>query len=189
MAASHARGSKSYSALAQRYNLDDSSDSEYDDENNLGESDMGTDLSGGRHPNPLRAHPPPESQDKLPRVKTPFQPRITSLSEISTNQRRVSDSRDIADQKWTGPKTEQRNWDGSADSESAFYSKPYGELKSATPPVMVGGENNRNVSSGNDYDSKYTSVAFERRNVSGKIAEEGRAGDRNSRYRFLTGRT
>lgn len=81
----------------------------------------------------------------------------------------------------------------SIQPESAFcYTKPYGELRAATPPVMVGSE--RQVSSGNDYDiaaatdpadsfgvqgSKY------RRNVSGKMAEEGLAGRRYSRYSRL----
>ncbi|ROW05494.1 hypothetical protein VSDG_00206 [Cytospora chrysosperma] len=76
---------------------------------------------------------------------------------------------------WGGP----RNRDSSIQLESEFYSKPYGDLKSATPPMIVG--TNRQVSSGNDYDlgvaggsaaaNKYFS--FGKRNVSGKVAEEG----------------
>jgi hypothetical protein len=77
----------------------------------------------------------------------------------------------------------------SIQPESAFYSKPYGELKPATPPIMVG--SNRQVSSGNDYEAvggvKTKAKMFERRNVSGKIAEEGRASEevRRSRYSVL----
>lgn len=70
--------------------------------------------------------------------------------------------------------------DSSIQPEIFFYSKPYGELRPATPPIMipipVG--SSRQVSSGNDYDLGSGSVAngqFGRRNVSGKIAEEGRA--------------
>lgn len=63
------------------------------------------------------------------------------------------------------------------NTDIGFYSKPYGELRNATPPIRVGG--NRKVSSGNDFDSKYNSTVYERRNVSGKIAEEGRGGQNN----------
>jgi hypothetical protein len=59
-----------------------------------------------------------------------------------------------------------------AERENGFFSKPYGQLKPATPPVMVG--NGRQVSSGNDYAHQST-LGIGRRNVSGKVAEEGRA--------------
>ena len=78
----------------------------------------------------------------------------------------------------------------SIQPESTFYSKPYGELKSATPPIMVG--SNRKTSSGNDFESssggvKAKAKMFERRNVSGKIAEEGRVDEdfRRSRIGLL----
>ncbi|TDZ35075.1 hypothetical protein CTRI78_v011553 [Colletotrichum trifolii] len=54
------------------------------------------------------------------------------------------------------------------------YSKPYGELRPATPPVLIG--TNRHVSSGNDIENHQHSQAFERRNVSGQVVEEGLAG-------------
>ena len=50
----------------------------------------------------------------------------------------------------------------------------YGELKPADDPVMIG--SNRKVSSGNDYHNGLVSNPYGRRNVSGKVVEEGRAG-------------
>ncbi|CAK7271228.1 hypothetical protein SEPCBS119000_004495 [Sporothrix epigloea] len=82
--------------------------------------------------------------------------------------------------------------------EDESYGRAYGQLKSATPPILVGGKQQdspsgaRQVSSGNDYDlgsDRYLfygdnngngSNTFGRRNVSGKIAEEGRAYSRYS---------
>ncbi|OAA68530.1 hypothetical protein SPI_00725 [Niveomyces insectorum RCEF 264] len=106
-----------------------------------------------------------------------------------------------------------RSRESSIQPDSSFFSKPYGAIKPATPPILVGqdlstrGDNGRQVSSGNDYDlgsglrttnnvggggDRYLyygsgengaiSGAFGRRNVSGKIAEEGRA---FSRYSML----
>jgi hypothetical protein len=107
------------------------------------------------------------------------------LSEVSINDRRVSGSRDIADEKplsaLEGLNSRYRN--SSIQPESSFYSKPYGELKPATPPIMVG--TNRQVSSGNDYDLSSANTAYGRRNISGKTAEEGRVGSRFSRYGVL----
>jgi hypothetical protein len=68
-------------------------------------------------------------------------------------------------------------------AEEPFYSRPYGDLKSATPPVMIG--TNRKVSSGNDFETKHQSGIYERRNVSGKIAEEGRGGKRATHLGFF----
>lgn len=112
-------------------------------------------------------------------------------------------------------KTNHGNRVSSIQPESAFYSKPYGELKSATPPIMVGpnrtttttnstitavpssdagsayaagsGTNSpRVVSSGNDFDDiDLRSRVYGRRNVSGKVAEEGRAIGGYSRYGML----
>jgi hypothetical protein len=176
-AGSQARASKSYAALSQRYDVPDSDDERendhdlgrgngrYDNSNN---NDSGYDM----HPNPLRSHPssPSVSPEKKPRAKTPFRPLTThSLSEISTNERHISASRDIADQGYANQ-----------DDDEAFYSRPYGELKSRTPPVMIG--NDRKVSSGNDYGSQPASKAYGRRNVSGKVAEEGRGG--NNRFSY-----
>ncbi|KAI0161647.1 hypothetical protein GGR52DRAFT_132234 [Hypoxylon sp. FL1284] len=144
------------------------------------------------------------------RQKTPFEPAaarasVGALSEISLNPRSASGSQDIADEKkapapatsfWRRSTIGRRAAGGggglrnsSIQADGDFYSKPYGELKSATPPVMGLGAGNspggaRQVSSGNDYADLGSGTAW-RRNVSGKIAEEGLAGKRYSRYSIL----
>ncbi|KAH8681414.1 hypothetical protein BX600DRAFT_446499 [Xylariales sp. PMI_506] len=167
-------------------------------------------LGGGgspAHPNPLRMNPSPAPSTsstpgntpgkKPPRSKTPFYPlRSSALSEVSHNTRSVSGSQDIADEKAAGPLGRTlgpRNRDSSIQPEEGFfYSKPYGELKAATPPIMVG--SGRQVSSGNDYDAGTGAGASAssggigskfRRVASGKAAEEGRAGKRYSRFDVL----
>lgn len=189
--AGRAPTSQPYSALPQRYNLEDSSESEFEDENAAAEGGSGPKAFGDMHPNPLRSHPPPSSPRQSPvRSKMPFHPRNgvirpeqSSLSEMSSNERRVSNSKDIADQALgqQGPWKRQR--DSSIQAEDNFYARPYAELKCATPPFLVGG--NRKVSSGIDYESKYSSLAYERRSASGKQAEEGRATNRVSQRGFL----
>jgi hypothetical protein len=180
---------RAYEALNQSYDTPDS-DSENDhvisdsrtkgaEKTHNNENDT-NDLGGGAtpHPNPLRSNPAAR------RPKTPFNPlRNSVLSNVSLNDRRVSGSQDITDEKagssaaW---KASDRN--SSIQAETTFYSKPYGDLKPGTPPIIIGG--GRQVSSGNDYDLGGASGAqFGRRHVSGKIAEEGRAGQgRYSRY-------
>lgn len=170
--------SKSYEALAQRYDLDDVSDTEYGDENRPSRQTE-TAAADDLRPHPLRLHPPAAQRETPPpRAQTPY---FLSLSEVSPNARRVSASQDITDEK---PAFALQNRQSSIQLESDFYSRPYGDLKSATPPVMVG--SNRKVSSGNDFDSPI-SAAYARRNVSGKIAEEGRS-PAGARYSFYDGR-
>jgi len=73
-----------------------------------------------------------------------------------------------------------------------FKAKYYGDLKPATPPIMIGG--NRQISSGNDLGvmGMGGGGGYRReRDVSGKIAEEGRGGaDGNewrTRFRKISG--
>ncbi|RBR22767.1 uncharacterized protein FIESC28_04330 [Fusarium coffeatum] len=175
------RQNKSYEALAQRYVHDDS-DEEYGDENNPS-YDLGAD--DDLRPHPLRLNPPSEKRESPspPRAKTPYFPFKfkDSLTDISSNARRVSASRDIADEK---PAFAPQNRQSSIQPEAAFYARSYGELTSGTPPVMVGNDT-RKVSTGNDY-NQHTSKPYGRRNVSGKMAEEGRAAGNN--FSFLDGR-
>ncbi|KAI1849948.1 hypothetical protein JX266_004327 [Neoarthrinium moseri] len=213
-AATSANASKSraYEAVSQQY--DDVSDDDSDRENNMRPDldDMAylaDSITGnGSHPNPLRSNPTPVSSvgssevssvappvpshgvSGGPRSKTPYYPRVSALGEISSNRRSVSGSQDITDQKpgmLAAPVGAGmgRNRDSSIQPEDAFYSKPYGDLKPATPPIMVG--TGRQVSSGNDYDLGSAPGAYGkyRRNVSGKAAEEGMAGKRYSRYSVL----
>lgn len=184
-AAEHKRASnKTYEALGQRYTPEDS-ESEHD-ENDLAGSDFENDIGTGSHPNPLGSNP----HLTPPRAKIPYYSlRDTALSEVDLNSRRVSGSNDIADERLSSlaahPRAPNRN--SSIQPETDFYSKPYGELKSATPPVMIG--SSRQVSSGNDYEERQYSSAYGRRNVSGKAAEEGLAGSkgRYSRYSTMQG--
>lgn len=179
-------------------------------------SDFEDDMMNGNsmHPNPLRCNPTPSMSSlstsvlgpppkppahgntnsaSLLRTKTPYHPqRGSALTEIPLNSRIVSGSQDITEQQQqpkgglTVPGTWQgRNRDSSIQPEEGmFYAKAYGDLKAATPPLMVG--NPRQVSSGNDYDLGAAGGGKYRRNVSGKMAEEGRAGNKGySRYSIL----
>lgn len=159
------------------------------------------------HPNPLKSNPSLADgggADEKPgrRPKSSLVRKSSALAEIDLNDGRVSNNNnksrkggadtDITDEKparnygglkatmnkrytWGGP----RNRDSSIQPETDFFSKPYGDLKSATPPMVVGA--NRQVSSGNDYDFSVAGggaaakryFSMEKRNVSGKVAEEG----------------
>jgi hypothetical protein len=174
---------RAYEALSQHYDLPDS-DSENDDSGMHTDENKSSDVGAvGAHPNPLRLNPP--ATPLAAQQYKPYRPGRSpaALSEVSLNDRRVSGSRDITDEKQGGSDTgvQPRNRNSSIQPESAFYSKPYGELKAATPPIMIG--SNRQVSSGNDYDMGSRYAAFGRRKASAKVAEEGRAGQqRHSRY-------
>ncbi|EGX94659.1 hypothetical protein CCM_02930 [Cordyceps militaris CM01] len=177
----HARGSQSYSALDQRYNADDSG-SDYGDDENADANSARRSIRGNQHPNPLGLHPtsspkiaspstPPHLQTRSggtsSRPTTPWTASRLSaksaLSEMSSNERVSS--------PWVN-KPDLRPPPAITGGE--FYSRSYGELRPATPPVMVG--DTRKISSGNDYHAM--ARAAERRRVSGKVAEEGLAGDR-----------
>lgn len=210
--------SKAYEALNQRYG-DDGSDSERenamrpDDISDFEDDDGPIDVVGNMHPNPLRLNPSPSKipqvVESVPRQKTPFKLRNSQpvLAEMSSNRRSVSGSQDIADaQSAPAPAPARRptilgTWGrskgdrtSSIQADEQFYSKPYGELKSATPPIMYGEEKKeakgtagRQVSSGNDYDLGSAANLGYRRKVSGRAAEEGMAGSaqRYSRYSVL----
>lgn len=174
------RKSRSYEAIAQRYSSYGDSDSE--DEANvdiLAGSDFEDDPAERHsHPNPLRLNPATP-----PRKKTPYPTSV--LSETSLNKRNVSGSADITDLSGSKPAPmgkvealQQRYRNSSLQPDGDFDAKPYGDLRPATPPVMVG--SSRQVSSGNDYDT--TGGTFGRRNVSGKVAEEGQAGQSYGRF-------
>lgn len=173
------RGSGStYEPLSQPYDVSPDSDSETENTQ-----------SRSHHPNPLASHPsydhvsteynPGASTQEDPttpprRARTPFSRlRNSVLSAVSLN---AGGGQDLGDGMNGGSS---RNRDSSIGLDSEFYAKPYGELRPATPPVMVGGVE-RVVSSGNDYDLGVggggRGNVFGRRGVSGKIVEEGRGG-------------
>ncbi|EFQ27555.1 hypothetical protein CGRA01v4_03085 [Colletotrichum graminicola] len=164
------KNNKAYEALGQSYAADNS-DSERDEDDLVG-SDFENDVGNISHPNPLASNP----HATPPRTKTPYYSlKDTALSEVDLNSGRASGTFDIADETPSSlaPGAWPRNRDSSIQPESDFYSKPYGELKPATPPVMIG--SNRVVSSGNDFEKNQYSSAYGRRNVSSKVAEEGLA--------------
>jgi hypothetical protein len=131
-------------------------------------------------PNPLEANPPTPRHSLLPTPPSPVSP----LSEISANMNNnnntptkdrknyknhtyqtykgVAEDRDIADMSYEPEPTQQ------------FKAKYYGDLKPGTPPIMISGKKSRQISSGNDFGDM--SNGFRGRDVSGKIAEEGRGG-------------
>lgn len=196
---------REYEALAQPYDYHEEDGAEESDGlEDVGiradeddDSDLGTGVSSDnhRHPNPLGSNPlaPAPARAKTPYYDPAGIKEGDVLSDISLNDRRVSGGgRDITDEKpsaaaalspWqllrkktlSGGSHVPRNRNSSIQPESDFYSKPYGELKCATPPVMIGA--GRQVSSGNDYGAAdFSQSTFGRRGVSGKIAEEGRGG-------------
>ena len=177
------RASRTYEAITQRYSSYSDSDSEAEENVDiLAGSDFEDDPARRlTHPNPLASNPATP-----PRKKTPYPTNV--LSETSLDQPNVSGGVDIADiangKRALGPRVEalqQRCRNSSIQPEGDFVAKSYGDLRAATPPVMVG--SSRQVSSGNDYDDTVGSV-FGRRNVSGKVAEEGQAGRKHGRFSF-----
>lgn len=74
--------------------------------------------------------------------------------------------------------------DGIVKGSVGFKARYYGELRAATPPTLVGGVKGRQVSSGIDIG---VPTGDERRDVSGKIAEEGRGGGWGARFRKISG--
>lgn len=173
--------SQLYSAVPQEYNLDDSSESE-----ETGERASTAELPLGKlHPNPLRSHPALRPRG-VPTTGTAYLtdsrsvkelPGRGPLSDVSGNQRQASLSRDIVDQLHarSGPWSPHRR--SSIQAEDDFCLKSPTKLMCATPPAMIG--SSRKTSSGNDYASRYPSMVYGRRNVSGRRqAEEGRVGAR-----------
>jgi hypothetical protein len=176
---------RNYESLRHQ-NLDlPDSDSENDENNNSGNyNHHPSSPSSPNHPNPLRSNPTPASSPPAQRrPRTPFSRlRASILSEVQPNDRRVSG--DITDSK-PHLKVEQQQRVGkrlsSIQHDESFYSKPYGDLKPGTPPVIIGG--NRQVSSGHDYyESGGDLGGVGRRHVSGREAEEGMAGGETGRW-------
>ncbi|KAK4204840.1 hypothetical protein QBC40DRAFT_261157 [Triangularia verruculosa] len=154
------------------------------------ENDINYRTNLGTHPNPLGSNPPPSPPPKRHSTPGPFSRLRNSILGEVNNNRRVSG--DITEMK---PTNKPLNRQSSIQTDSNFYSKPYGDLRARTPPVIVGslglgvveesdgrGDGNmRQVSSGNDFDLGGAGAgngqpAMRQRHVSGREAEEGRAG-------------
>lgn len=125
------------------------------------------------HPNPLHSNPstPPPAPRHGHRYNTSS---ISPLTEISNVNNRHSG--DIADQTDTVREL-------TPAPLRDFRAKGYGELKAGTPPIMIGGKDNRQVSSGTDLGNM--GQGGYRRDVSGKVAEEGRSF--GARFRKISG--
>lgn len=121
-------------------------------------------------PNPLEANPP------TPRY-TRFPGRDSPLSEISGNRKFSGDIADVSRVREAEPVVQE------------LRAKRYGELKPGKPPIMIGG-GGRQVSSGTDFPSQ-GGFRMNKRDVSGKVAEEGRGGDGGNgwgtRFRKISG--
>lgn len=74
--------------------------------------------------------------------------------------------------------------DGIVKGSVGFKARYYGELRAGTPPTLVGGVKGRQVSSGIDMG---VPTGDGMRDVSGKIAEEGRGGGWGARFRKISG--
>lgn len=148
---------KSYSALNQRYNLEDSDEEEEDI----------TEQSENSHPNPLRSHPPPEEQTPSRLWTAANLSANSALSEISNNGRLVASAAGSGSPRILTNGLGLRGRDSSIQSDGMFTRQ---SLKTA--PVTIG--SGRKVSSGNDFAA--LQAGAERRRVSGKIAEEGFGG-------------
>ncbi|ESZ95691.1 hypothetical protein SBOR_3911 [Sclerotinia borealis F-4128] len=143
-------------------------------------------------PNPLMENPPTPLHD-FPSSSSKYSSQAPSTTTPDTNGQ--SSSADITDEpSWQlplhspeirelTPKPLRTRDSGSSDS---FKAKYYGDLKPATPPVIVGGNGiGRQVSSGTDFVGQRGSY---QRDVSGKIAEEGRGGGAwGARLRNISG--
>ncbi|RAL66589.1 hypothetical protein DID88_006279 [Monilinia fructigena] len=143
-------------------------------------------------PDPLMENPP-TPRHNFPSSSSNHSSQAPSTSTPDNNE--YSPSADIIDESsWPlpllspeirelTPKPLRTRDSGSSDS---FKSKYYGDLKPSTPPVTIGGDNiGRQVSSGTDFVDQRESY---RRDVSGKIAEEGRGGGAwGTRLRNISG--
>ncbi|KAG5921507.1 hypothetical protein E4U42_005809 [Claviceps africana] len=166
-----ANSRRSNRSMAQ--NLDEetfSDDSEFHEEDGMAYDGPNSQYVLDAHPNPLRPHlAAGHKRTKIAGslagdMEAPNKGR-NFLSDMRRSLRSKS-SNHVAHQT-KGP---QGPWKRQRDSpvhlDDHLYSRPYGDLKSDTPPILVGG--NRKISSGVDYGRG------NRRIVSDKIPEEGR---------------
>ncbi|PNP41297.1 hypothetical protein TGAMA5MH_07170 [Trichoderma gamsii] len=160
-------GSKSYAALSQPYSMGGISSDSDSEQDTLGDILRKKGRLGAAHPKPLTSNP------ILPRPLNTRRGQIDDAAQYDT----VSDeyeeppswtSQDIANDRLQPNAQSQRYRDSSIQLDSHFDTRPPG----GEEPAALGG--GRKVSSGNDYWLN-SSAAHERRRVSGKMAEEGRA--------------
>ncbi|KAL7929100.1 hypothetical protein V8C35DRAFT_201313 [Trichoderma chlorosporum] len=165
-------GSKSYAALENPYSMGGiSSESEGEEESTLGDILRQKGRLGIAYPKPLTSNPI---------IPKPLNIRNTRRGQIDFDaQYEASDgeppswlSQDIEPSQDESNMRSQRYRDSSIQLDSHFDTKHSSGDEVMTAPTALG--SGRKVSSGNDYRPNH-SAAYERRKVSGKMAEEGRA--------------
>lgn len=199
-----ARPQSAYTPLRDGFGTyEDINDADFD-------SDVGSSTVSA---NPLSAHPiaPGSAQPQ----GVPALNRNSALGEISLNRsftagsssysgdvadisgpqrtepREQSDYRELTPQPVVRPGAAGKavvghssDRDGIVKGSVGFKARYYGELRAGTPPTLVGGVKGRQVSSGIDMG---VPTGDGRRDVSGKIAEEGRGGGWGTRFRKISG--
>ncbi|CCU74287.1 hypothetical protein BGHDH14_bgh03311 [Blumeria hordei DH14] len=132
-----------------------------------------TPQSNKNHPNPLQANPPSDANESSPQSQSP---RETTdpllLLPNKESYRHSEDSSDIGDAFINRSSRDQA-------TEHLTRAPRYGDLRPGKPPVMVGRSDTRQISSGNDYFFENWSPRsiLGRRDVSGKLIEEGRSNE------------
>ncbi|EPE31087.1 hypothetical protein GLAREA_04054 [Glarea lozoyensis ATCC 20868] len=161
-----------YEPVTQAYDTEDT-----EDIGHRGRHTRQDSASSSRHPHasPLKSNP---QTPRKHRFNTNSEPPLSNISKMSSNQ--DVDIADMSSQRSPSPEPELRD---------NFKARFYGDLKPATPPILVGaGGTNRQVSSGNDFLNQ--KGRFKKRDASGKIAEEGFAGSQGgwgTRFRKVSG--
>lgn len=165
-------GSKSYASLAQPYSMGGiSSDEEDEEESTLGDILRKKGRLDAAHPKPLTSNPILPRPLNTRRGQIDFDAQYDTVSDAEPSSWL---SRDIDDSEERPDMRSQRYRDSSIQLDSHFdtrHSSGEEDAATAAQGALGGG---RKVSSGNDYWPN-PSAAYERRKVSGKIAEEGRA--------------
>jgi hypothetical protein len=171
---SHSPQKGIYSAVTQAYDTQETEDIGHRGRHTRNDSEV------SNHASPLKSNPP-----------TPRKHRFTTNSESPlSNISKMSESHgvDIADM--SSRRSPSPDYEHQAELRDNFKAKYYGDLKPATPPLLIGagGVANRHISSGNDFLNQ--KGRFKKRDASGKIAEEGLAGNGGgwgARFRKVSG--
>ncbi|OTA02706.1 hypothetical-protein [Trichoderma parareesei] len=165
-------GSKSYASLAQPYSMGGiSSDEEDEEESTLGDILRKKGRRDAAHPKPLTSNPILPRPLNTRRGQIDFDAQYDTVSDAEPSSWL---SRDIDDGEEQPNMRSQRYRDSSIQLDSHFDTRHSSGEEDAAAAAQGALGNGRKVSSGNDYWPS-SSAAYERRRVSGKIAEEGRA--------------
>ena len=158
---SHSPQKGKYEPVTQAYDTEETEDIGYRGRHARKDSES----SPHPHASPLKSNPPTPRKYHF---NTSSESPLSTISKMSPNN--GVDIADMSSQRSPSPDS-----DHHVELKDNFKAKYYGDLKPATPPIMLGGQGaNRQVSSGNDFLNQ--KGRFKRRDASGKVAEEGLAG-------------